>query len=135
MSLGFGIGGWLTAPGWLAGDTGSAWLAALTGSAVGAGVIYGIGRIGTLIFRKDAMGFGDVKLMGLLGVLLGPKFVLLAIFLASFLGSIIGLSLRTVTRSTTIPFGPFLCGGAIILILGASGVDQAIEWYLGLLQR
>ena len=135
MSLGFGVGGWLTSPDWLFRDTGSAWLAALTGSAVGAGTIYGIGRVGTMIFRKDAMGFGDVKLMGLLGVLLGPKFVLLAIFLASFLGSIIGLSLRSVTRSTTIPFGPFLCGGAIILIFGASGVDRGIEWYLGLLQR
>ncbi len=131
-SLGFGIAGWLASPGWLESSEGSSLIASLLGAAVGSGTIYGIGRLGTWVFRKEAMGFGDVKLMGLLGAILGAKFVLLSVFLASFLGSVIGIGIRIITRNTTIPFGPFLCGGAAILILADERVDTVIRWYLGL---
>jgi leader peptidase (prepilin peptidase)/N-methyltransferase len=124
----------IAAPARLGAPEARAAVAALLGAGIGAGTIYGIGRIGSMIARKEAMGFGDVKLLGLLGALVGAKFVLFTIFLASFLGSVIGLGIRSVTRSSTIPFGPFLCAGAVILIVAGARVDSAIEWYLRLLQ-
>ena len=134
IALGVLVGGWLADPRWLAEAFAQKLTASLLGAAVGSGVIYSIGRIGTLAFRKEAMGFGDVKLMGLLGALVGAKFVLLSIFLASFLGSVIGLWIRFATLKPEIPFGPFLCAGAAILIVAESGVHDVIEWYLALLQ-
>ena len=128
-ALGITIGGVLCRPDWLQSNSGQALLAALIGSAIGAGVIYGIGVLGKLAFRREAMGFGDVKLMGLLGAILGPRDVLLAVFLASLLGSIVGIPLRLFARSKTIPFGPFLCGAAAILILASREVESAIQWY------
>jgi leader peptidase (prepilin peptidase)/N-methyltransferase len=63
---------------------------ALIGCASGVVLFYGIGVLGKLIFRKEAMGLGDVKLMGMVGIFTGWKNVVLILVLASFLGSIIG---------------------------------------------
>jgi len=128
-ALGISLGGIICRPDWLQSNSGQALLAALIGSAIGAGTLYGIGVVGKLVFRREAMGFGDVKLMGLLGAILGPRDVLLAVFLASFLGSIVGIPLRLLARSKTIPFGPFLCAAAAILVLASSQVETAILWY------
>jgi leader peptidase (prepilin peptidase)/N-methyltransferase len=133
-ALGIVAGGLLCRPGWLDGPTAASLIPALLGSAAGAGTIHAIGILGKWAFRKDAMGFGDVKLMGFLGAFLGPVGALLAIVLASFLGSVIGIGVRVVTRSSTIPFGPFLCAGAAILVLGNEPVHDALRWYLDLFQ-
>ena len=63
---------------------------ALIGCASGVVLFYGIGVLGKLIFRKEAMGLGDVKLMGMVGLFTGWKNIILILVLASFLGSIIG---------------------------------------------
>ncbi|HBF33327.1 TPA: hypothetical protein DDW35_02060 [Candidatus Sumerlaeota bacterium] len=61
------------------------------GAAAGAGFIWGIGVAGTLAFRKPAMGFGDVKLLALIGAFMGWKLAILTIFVASLLGTIWGV--------------------------------------------
>lgn len=79
------------------------------------------------------MGLGDVKLMAVFGLFLGWKNILLAMFLGSIVGSIIGLSLmafKVITRKQMIPFGPFLSSG--ILLAGVFG-ENLIQWYLSLL--
>ena len=67
--------------------------AALIGLAVGGGLLLLVSVVGRLIFRKDAMGLGDVKLLAGLGALLGWQAVLFIIIVASFLGSFIGIYL------------------------------------------
>ncbi len=109
--------------------------ASLFGMGTGAGVIYAIGVVGKWAFRKPAMGFGDVKLMGLLGAVLGWKGVLLAILLACLLGSLVGLVLRIVTRSSYIPFGPFLSAGGAVLVLWDRQVLALVDWYLEFSRR
>ncbi len=89
----------------------------LTGIVLGGGLFYGIGALGSLIFRKEAMGGGDIKLMAMLGGVLGWKGVLLTAFLGSFFGSIIGVSLILIKggqMGTKIPFGPYLAFGAVL---------------------
>jgi leader peptidase (prepilin peptidase)/N-methyltransferase len=84
-----------------------------------------------LIF-KGGMGMGDVKLVSMLGAFLGYKYTLVGIFIGSVFGSVIGLVLMGVgvlNRKDRIPFGPFICLGAVIMIFFG---DQLIELYLSL---
>lgn len=79
----------------------------------------------------QGLGMGDVKLMTMLGGLIGWKGVLLTTFSASLFGSIAGLTLvitRGGGRKSKVPFGPFLSLGAVLsLLLG----DRIVGWYLG----
>jgi len=84
-----------------------------------------------LIF-KGGMGMGDVKLVAMLGAFLGYKYILASIFIGSVFGSVIGLAfmgLGLIERKTRIPFGPFICLGAMLMIFFG---NQLITWYLSL---
>ena len=101
----------------------SSWLTALIRSAIGLGVGFGtlwlVSVLGSLAFKKEAMGFGDVKLMGAIGAFLGWKAVLFTLFTSSLLGSIVGISLMALRKRELqgrIPYGPFLAAAAIIWI-------------------
>lgn len=65
--------------------------ASLAGLATGWGILFSIGWLGARAFGKEAMGFGDVKLLGAGGAFIGPGGVILALMLASVLASIAGL--------------------------------------------
>lgn len=101
----------------------------LLGIIVGGGVIWLIRIVGTWVFRQEAMGFGDVKLMGFLGGFIGWDQALLCIVLASFTGSIVGVSLKLtgkIGKYGHIPFGPYLAFGAYICMLYG---PEIIAWY------
>lgn len=66
---------------------------ALAGIALGFGLLYGLDRIAILVLKKPGMGFGDVKLMAMLGAFIGWQGVLGTLMLASVLGSTVGLSI------------------------------------------
>jgi len=100
-------------------ERGAALLLSLAGMAAGAGIIWGVGFLGRLVFKKEAMGLGDVKLMGLIGGLLGPEGVFLAFLIGVVSGAFFGIVYFLVTRDRYIPFGPFLAlGGAALLLCG-----------------
>jgi len=85
-----------------------------------------------LVSRGKWMGIGDIKLAFLMGLILGFPNILVALFLAFFLGAIIGLGLIISGRKTfksEIPFGPFLITGTFI---GLFCGGQIINWYLRL---
>jgi len=89
------------------------------GLLVGGGLFYLIAFLSMALLKKEGMGGGDIKLIAMIGALLGWEKVLLTIFSASLLGSIIGLSLilfRVTSRRDPIPFGPFLAIGALIAL-------------------
>jgi leader peptidase (prepilin peptidase)/N-methyltransferase len=94
--------------------------AALKTSAIGAlaggGAILAMAVFGKLIFRKEAMGGGDVKLMAFIGSILGWKLALLAFFIAPFFGALVGIPLKLTKGNDTIPYGPYLSLGAVIAI-------------------
>jgi prepilin signal peptidase PulO-like enzyme (type II secretory pathway) len=82
-----------------------------------------------LISRGRWMGFGDVKLAILMGLLLGLSNVLVALFLAFFFGAIIGVILMVFGKKglkSEIPFGPFLIIGTFIAMLWGAHI---ISWY------
>jgi len=98
-------------------------LAALTWSAIGcAGGFAGFWLLGwtfTKILKKDALGFGDVKLIGAVGAFFGPTAVLFTLIVSSFLGGFVGIALIVRGKArlggfTAVPYGPFLAVGALV---------------------
>jgi len=108
----------------------------LVGMGLGAGIIFGIRVIGAVIFRKEAMGWGDVKYLAMIGAFLGWKGVLLTLLLGSASGAIIGIGIKMTSGSSYIPFGPFLSLGALLVILWGDFITWVLtEWYPLALRR
>ena len=78
------------------------------------------------LFRKDAMGFGDVKLMAAIGAFLGWEGVLHTFFLGCVLGAVFGVIHRIRTRDAYICFGPFLSAGALISLFAGDRLMDAL---------
>jgi leader peptidase (prepilin peptidase)/N-methyltransferase len=103
---------------------------AVLGAAVGFGVLYLIGYFGTLAFKEEAMGGGDIKMMAMVGAFLGWQGVLLTIFLGALAGSIIFVPLSLIGQRKLVPFGVFLSlGGAATYLFG----EPLLTWYRGYL--
>lgn len=114
-------------------ETGDAFLpltSAAFGALLGAGLSALMAAAYAAVRRRKGLGMGDVKFLGALGLLLGP-YVLLALFIGSIIGMIVGLlggrSVRLSERR--IPFGPWLAAGAVITSLAGPAVW---DWYLRL---
>ncbi len=95
-------------------------LTAFLGAAVGVGILWLIAVLGKLIFRKDAMGMGDVKLMGAIGAFFGWQAVLFTLMISSFLGGGVGIALVSSGKKemqSRIPYGPYIALAALIWLL------------------
>ncbi len=108
----------------------NSFLASLMGIFIAAGLVFLCGVIGKIVFRKDAMGFGDVKLMGVIGGFLGWKLGVATFFLAPFFGLLFGLPKLILKRGNVIPYGPFLSLAAFICILSKDFFISIINSYV-----
>lgn len=98
---------------------------------VGGGIILIIGIVGSVIFKKEAMGGGDVKLAAMIGAFLGWRYIIISLFLGFFLGALAGIILilsKIKSRKDVVPFGPFIVLGSFITLLWG---EQIISWYIG----
>jgi leader peptidase (prepilin peptidase)/N-methyltransferase len=91
------------------------------GAVAGGMVLWLIAVIGGAILRKKAMGGGDIKLMVLIGLFLGawPELMMVIAF-SALSGAIVGSALiisGRKTRQSPIPYGPFLAGAAVLVLL------------------
>lgn len=103
---------------------------AALGAVVGFGILWLVGTVGTWIFKEDAMGGGDVKMMAMVGAFVGWQGVLLTIFLGALIGSLIFVPLTLIGQKKLVPFGIFLAiGAAVTYELGPA----IISWYAGYL--
>ena len=96
----------------IAGLLGSLW-----GYFVGGGIVWGIRIVGTLAFGKEAMGLGDVHLMGAAGAVIGPLFVVVAFFVAPFFGLAWAGFQMFFKKIRQIPYGPFLSLGILVVMI------------------
>ena len=91
---------------------------AVFGAVVGAGVMLAIAGIGRIAFGREAMGMGDVKLVAAIGAWMGlHPALLLTVFGGALFGSVIGIGTMTVRgrgKPAKLPFGPYLCAGALV---------------------
>jgi leader peptidase (prepilin peptidase)/N-methyltransferase len=91
----------------------------ILGCLFGGGFLYGINYLYSMVTGRDGIGFGDVKLMAMLGAFFGAKIVLLTIFLSSLLGSLVGFAVVLVAGKTSkypIPFGPFIVVSCLLAL-------------------
>ena len=100
----------------------------ILGLLAGGALIYLMGILGKGLFKKEAMGGGDVKLMAMLGAFLGWRLVILAFFIAPLLGSIVGVVLKIKNKEDIIPYGPHLSLAAIIAIIWG---DKILSLFMG----
>jgi leader peptidase (prepilin peptidase)/N-methyltransferase len=131
----------------------------LLGACVGAGAIAIAGWLGEAALKKEAMGFGDVTLMAMVGAALGPTRSLLTIFIGALLGALAfllivypvtawrrrnaparpvvgpsetdGAEVESEPGPPLVPFGVFLAPAAMLTLLWG---DALVRWYVGLIQ-
>ena len=90
--------------------------------AAGGGLIWLVRIIGGHALGREAMGFGDVTLMAMIGAFLGWQTCLIVFFLAPLAGVVLGLVQLMLRRGSEIPYGPFLCLGALAAIVGWASI-------------
>jgi leader peptidase (prepilin peptidase)/N-methyltransferase len=104
---------------------------AFGGLLAGGGFLLIVAMVAPLVFKKEAMGAGDVKLAAFAGLYLGG-YVLLALFLSFLIGSIVSIALIVMQKTgkrDEIPFAPFIGAGSIIAVFFGPQVWAA---YLGM---
>jgi leader peptidase (prepilin peptidase)/N-methyltransferase len=106
-------------------------LRSFLGLLAGGGFLWAVGTIAEKILKKEAMGGGDVKLLGLIGAVLGPLAVFWTIFVSSIIGSIVGIYYRIRRGDEAIPFGPFLAIAAFSYLFIGPACIQAYLHALG----
>ncbi|WP_404453557.1 prepilin peptidase [Virgibacillus necropolis] len=101
------------------------WLTSITGAIAGLGITAII-----ILLSKGGMGAGDMKLFGVLGIVLGLNHILLVFFLSTIIGAFVGSLLllsKIIDRKQPIPFGPYIVVAAIIAYFYG---DSIIDWYM-----
>jgi leader peptidase (prepilin peptidase)/N-methyltransferase len=105
---------------------------ALFGMLAGGAVLFAIGEIWSRLRGLEAMGFGDVKMLAMVGAFLGLEQVVVTFVLSSFIGGFAGGALVLSGRGTLlskVPFGTFLAVAALIASLWG---PKILDWYVGL---
>ena len=107
------------------------WHESLLGILAGGGSLFLVAWLYELIAKREGMGGGDIKLLAMLGAFLGWKAIFPVIFLASLVGTLIGVPLMLLQKGDSrlaIPFGPFLATAAVVYLFWG---PRLIDWYLG----
>lgn len=125
----------ITLPGIVAGFCASlflppGWLSSLVGITAGGGILLAIAEAYYRLRGVEGLGMGDVKMLAMIGAVLGWPLMLLTLVLASFAGSIVGVGLMASGRGTmqaALPFGTFLALGALVAAVVG---DPLLAWYL-----
>jgi len=107
-------------------------LMSILGVLLGGGLLWAIAEAWLRLRKVDAMGFGDVKMLAMVGAWLGVKMVLVTFVLSSMMGGLIGVALITARRAdmaTRVPFGTMLAVAALVVSLYG---EPLLAWYLSL---
>jgi leader peptidase (prepilin peptidase)/N-methyltransferase len=100
-------------------------ITALIGLAVGGGIVWVVRNIGTWALGREAMGFGDVTLMAMVGAFVGWQAAVLIFFAAPAAALVLGAVQWLVRRDGVLPYGPFLCLSTVAIVGGWSRVWEA----------
>jgi leader peptidase (prepilin peptidase)/N-methyltransferase len=106
-------------------------LNSILGAVIGGGIFFLISLLALLIFKKEGMGFGDIKLMAALGFVFGAKNILVITLVSFVIGAIVGSIILIVKNKNSdgyIPFGPFIAIAAITLMFVPA--DTIIDIYI-----
>lgn len=102
---------------------------ALIGAVAGYGAFWLVARAFLLLTGKEGMGYGDFKLLAMLGAFMGWQALPFIVFASSFVGAIVGIAYLKMAkkgRQTEIPFGPYLALAGMLWFLWG---EQFLQWY------
>lgn len=120
--VGIGVIGTILIPlFWLAWATDSQKVGILTslfGMAFGMGMIWSIRIIGRLALNKEAMGFGDVTLMAMIGAYVGWQACLPILGISAVVALVVSVPLALIQSNNSLPYGPYLSIGTVLVVLG-----------------
>ena len=110
-------------------------LQSLCGLAFGFSLLWLVRYLGGKAFRREAMGMGDVFLMGAVGALFGPAAVIVTLILSSVFGSVVGIAAMALSKTrlgafAEIPYGPYICLGCLAWMLAG---PELWRWYSSIL--
>jgi len=111
------------------------YMESIIGILIGGGSLFMVAWLYHLLTKKEGMGGGDIKLLGMMGAIIGWQGVLFTIFVASAVGTVSGILIMLKARKSmklAVPFGPFLAIGSIAYIFFG---PQLIVWYINLLRQ
>jgi leader peptidase (prepilin peptidase)/N-methyltransferase len=91
----------------------------LMGIVVGGGIIWAVRIVGHWALKREAMGFGDVVLMAMIGSFLGWQGTLIVFFLSLIAAVVVAIPVWLIWRDHELPYGPYLSMGALVLLLSA----------------
>ena len=106
------------------------WVSSLIGIVGGGGILFAIAEAYYRVRGQEGLGMGDVKMLAMIGGFLGWPLMVLTLVLASFAGSIVGVTLIASGRGSlqaALPFGTFLALGSLV---AAAAGDPILAWYL-----
>ena len=95
-------------------------LAPLWGALLGGGFMFVIGFFGKLIFKKEALGFGDVKLLAAIGLMVGPMGVALILMASSFMSCLhfmVLMIMKKIKRTDVMPLGPYVALATTVYLI------------------
>jgi hypothetical protein len=110
---------------------GTAWvglLTALVGMVASGSLIWIVRLVGSAALGREAMGFGDVTLMMMIGTFLGWPMCVVVFFFSPFGAVVIGLIQLMTKRDDVIPYGPFLCVAALLVIVYWAGIWGRVDF-------
>jgi len=105
-------------------------VSSLIGIVAGGGFLLATAWIYEKVTGVDGMGGGDIKLLAMIGAFLGWPSIPITLFIASLLGSMVGITCMILTgagRRLALPFAPFLCSAALIYLFFG---EQIIDFYI-----
>jgi len=106
-------------------------MGSLAGYFVGCAVVWATRVFGTLAFGREAMGLGDVHLMGAAGTVIGPLFIVIAFFVAPFFGLVWAAAQMFSKKTRQIPYGPFLSIGIVVVMIFHDGIINYLKVVFG----
>ena len=104
------------------------------GVLLGGGVLWAIAFFYELIRKREGMGGGDIKLLGMIGAFCGIQGVIFTLIAGSFVGALVGIPLtfkKQEGMTYALPFGPFLSFGAFVYIIAGDPLVRALNGFLG----
>jgi prepilin signal peptidase PulO-like enzyme (type II secretory pathway) len=107
-------------------------LTSLVGLAVAGGWTWIVRVVCSKAVGREAMGFGDVTLMAMIGTFLGWQASLITFFIAPLTGALMGVAMWFAHRSRVLPFGPYLCLGAAVVVFFWVDIWQFVAFHFGL---
>lgn len=115
-------------------DYSRGFIMSIVGLLTGFGMMWLIRALGTKAFKREAMGLGDVFLMGAIGAIFGPIATIFCLMVSAILGSIVGLGMILLSKAklgkfVAIPYGPYICMACLVWMFRG---PQIVLWYLSL---